>query len=85
MKVFGYRVAGLILLVLIGTASSSAAQQMAAISGVVSDQTGAAVTGARVELVSGLAGSRAAVTDGAGRCNPCRATLLRSRSPELRR
>ena len=39
----------------------------AAISGVVSDQTGASVTGAKVELVSGLVAIRSVVTDSEGR------------------
>ena len=46
---------------------SSAAQQTAAISGLVSDQTGASVAGAKVELVSGLVVIRSVVTDRDGR------------------
>ena len=48
-------------------ATQSVAQQAAAIGGVVSDQTGAALSGATVELLSGPGASRFATCDGAGR------------------
>jgi iron complex outermembrane receptor protein len=52
----------------LGTASGlTIAQQPAVISGVVSDQTGATVPGARVELVNGLTVIRAVATDSEGR------------------
>ena len=44
-----------IVISIVGTSILSAAQQPTAISGLVSDQTGASVAGAKVELVSGLA------------------------------
>ena len=52
---------------LVGTSVLRAAQQPTAISGVVSDQTGASVAGANVELVSGLVVIRSVVTDSEGR------------------
>ncbi len=45
----------------------ASAQQTAVLTGLVSDQSGAPVPGAEVELVSGPAAPRFAVTDGAGR------------------
>ncbi len=45
----------------------AAAQQTAAITGQVSDQMGASVPGAKVEIVSGLAATRSAATDDEGR------------------
>jgi iron complex outermembrane receptor protein len=57
----------LIALTVVGTATPSAAQQAATISGLVADQTGAAVAGAKVELVRGAVVSGSAATDGAGR------------------
>ena len=50
-----------------GASTLSAAQQPSTISGVVSDQTGASVAGAKVELVSGLVVTRSVVTDSEGR------------------
>jgi iron complex outermembrane receptor protein len=55
------------LVALLGTPVLSAAEQSTAISGVVSDQTGAAVPGATVELAGAAAAGRSATTDGAGR------------------
>jgi iron complex outermembrane receptor protein len=57
----------LVVLPLVVTAAPSAAQQTASISGLVADQTGAAVAGAKVELVRGSVASGSAVTDGEGR------------------
>ncbi len=56
-----------IALFAVGASALSAAQQTAAVSGAVSDQTGASVAGARVELVSGLIVIRSVVTDSEGR------------------
>ena len=56
-----------IVLFTVGTSALSAAQQTAAINGFISDQTGASVAGARVELVSGLAVTRSVTTDNEGR------------------
>jgi iron complex outermembrane receptor protein len=56
-----------ILVLLMGTIPLSAAQPTAAIGGLVSDPTGAALAGAKVELVSGLVPTRCASTDGEGR------------------
>lgn len=56
-----------IALFAVGASALSAAQQTAAVSGLVSDQTGASVAGAKVELVSGLVVIRSIVTDGEGR------------------
>lgn len=50
-----------------GASTLSAAQPTAAISGVVSDQTGASVAAAKVELLSGLIVIRSVVTDSEGR------------------
>ncbi len=50
-----------------GTSVLSAAQQPTSISGVVSDQTGASVAGASIELVSGLVATRSVATDRDGR------------------
>jgi iron complex outermembrane receptor protein len=55
-----------IVALLIGP-SLSFAQQTAAVSGLVSDPTGAAVAGAKVELSSSRVGIRSAATDGQGR------------------
>lgn len=55
------------VLAAVGASSVKAAQHTAAISGVVSDQTGASITGAKVELVSGLVTIRSGVTDSEGR------------------
>ena len=52
---------------LVGTSVVRAAQEPTAISGVVSDQTGASVAGANVELVSGFVVIRSDVTDSEGR------------------
>ena len=60
-------VVSIALFVFAGASAVTAAQQPAAISGVVSDQTGAAVAGATVELVSTAAGTRTTVTDTQGR------------------
>jgi iron complex outermembrane receptor protein len=56
-----------IALFTVGASTLSAAQQTAAINGLVSDQTGASVAGAKVELVSGLVAIRSLVTDSQGR------------------
>jgi iron complex outermembrane receptor protein len=56
-----------IALFTVGASTLRAAQQTAAIDGLVSDQTGASVAGARVELVSGLVAIRSLVTDSQGR------------------
>lgn len=56
-----------IILIILATSTLRAAQATGAVSGVVSDPTGAAHAGARVELVGGLERSRTAVTDSAGR------------------
>jgi iron complex outermembrane receptor protein len=56
-----------IALLAIAPSTLRAAQQTAAISGHVSDQTGASVAGAKVELVSGVVGIRSIVTDSNGR------------------
>jgi iron complex outermembrane receptor protein len=56
-----------IALLAVGASVLGAAQQTAAISGVVSDQTGASVAGAKVELVGGLVVIRSIVTDSEGR------------------
>jgi|GEM_PF-163028 len=64
-----WAVAALVLpaLLLVGTVMPGAAQQTAAIRGLVSDQAGAAVAGAKVELVGAGAVLRGAATDAAGR------------------
>ncbi len=68
MSSFSYRlVVFAIVLFTVGASTLSAAQQTAAISGLVSDQTGASVAGAKVELVSGLVAIRSVVTDSEGR------------------
>ena len=68
MSSFSYRlVVFAIALFAVGASTLSAAQQTAAISGLVSDQTGASVAGAKVELVSGLVVIRSGVTDSEGR------------------
>ena len=68
MSSFSYRlVVFTIALFVVGAPTVSAAQQTAAISGVVSDQTGASVAGAKVELVSGLVVTRSVATDSEGR------------------
>jgi iron complex outermembrane receptor protein len=56
-----------IALFAIGSSALSAAQQTAAVSGLVSDQTGASVAGARIELLGGLVVIRSIVTDSEGR------------------
>ena len=50
-----------------GASTLSAAQVTAVITGVVTDQSGASVTGAKVELVSGVAVIGSEVTDSEGR------------------
>ena len=68
MSLLSYRfVVCAIALFGVGTPMLSQAQQTAAIGGLVSDQTGASVVGARVELVSGLVVARATTTDSEGR------------------
>jgi iron complex outermembrane receptor protein len=68
MSSFSYRlVVFAIALFPIGASTLRAAQQTAAINGLVSDQTGASVAGAKVELVSGLVAIRSLVTDSQGR------------------
>jgi len=57
----------LLVLLMPGMAAAGAAQAQVVISGVVTDQTGAAVAGAKVELVPRQAAARSAVTDGEGR------------------
>ena len=57
----------IVVVTFVGTSVLSAAQQPTTISGVVSDQTGASVAGAKVELVSGLVVIRSVVTDSEGR------------------
>jgi iron complex outermembrane receptor protein len=61
----------LVLSMVIGTLAATsvlnAAQQPTALSGVVSDQTGAPVAGAKVELLSGQVVARSAATDREGR------------------
>lgn len=64
------RLVALLVLLSIGLlvgSTTAAAQQTATITGLVSDQTGASVPGAKVELVSGLAATRSVATDGEGR------------------
>jgi iron complex outermembrane receptor protein len=56
-----------IVVLLLAATTLTAAQPTSAISGLVSDQTGASVTGAKVDLVGPLAATRSAVTDGQGR------------------
>jgi Carboxypeptidase regulatory-like domain len=56
-----------IALFTVGVSTLSAAQQPTTIIGIVSDQTGASVAGAKVELVNGLVVTRSAATDGGGR------------------
>jgi iron complex outermembrane receptor protein len=63
---FRRSVAGLIV-ALLGGATILTAQQTAVISGVVSDQTGAPLAGAKVELVHSLVATRSTATDGEGR------------------
>jgi iron complex outermembrane receptor protein len=60
-----HRFAVVLLALLIGT--PAAAQSTAAISGLVSDPTGAAVVGASVEVTSGPVASRSVTTNGEGR------------------
>jgi outer membrane receptor protein involved in Fe transport len=50
-----------------GTSVLNAAQQPTTISGVVSDQTGASIAGAKIEFVRGLVATRSVVTDSDGR------------------
>jgi iron complex outermembrane receptor protein len=57
----------LIVALLVGVSTLSAAQQTAGITGLVSDQTGASVVGAKVELMSGFGVTRSTATDGEGR------------------
>ena len=52
---------------IVGTSMLAAAQQPSVISGAVSDQTGASVAGAKVELLGGTAATRATATDSQGR------------------
>jgi len=54
-------------LLLLVTTSLTAAQQESAISGLVSDQTGASVAAAKVDLAGPLGATRSTVTDGQGR------------------
>jgi hypothetical protein len=56
-----------IALFAVGASTLSAAEQTATVSGVVSDQTGAAVAGAKVQFVHGLVVTRSVVTDREGR------------------
>jgi iron complex outermembrane recepter protein len=68
MSSFPYRfVAFALALFAVGATTLSAAQQSAAISGHVADQSGASVAGAKVELVSGLVVTRSVDTDSEGR------------------
>ena len=68
MSSFSYRLVVVVIAIFaVGASTLSAAQQTAAISGLVSDQTGASVAGAKVELVSGLVVIRSGVTDSEGR------------------
>ncbi len=60
-------IAVLVAALMAGAASASAAQPPVAVSGLVSDSTGAAIVGARVELVTRQAAPRSAVTDSQGR------------------
>jgi len=60
------RIVLFVVLLLIGMPISSMAQQPGVVTGVVADQTGGAIVGARAELASG-AEARSAVTDGQGR------------------
>lgn len=57
----------IVVVTFVGTSVPSSAQQPTTVSGVVSDQTGASVAGARVELVSDLVVIRSVVTDSEGR------------------
>ena len=57
----------IVMVTFAGTSVLSAAQQSTTISGVVLDQTGASVAGAKVELVRGLAVTRSVATDSEGR------------------
>ncbi|MDX1385732.1 MAG: TonB-dependent receptor, partial [Thermoanaerobaculia bacterium] len=57
----------LLSLTLLAGAAMAAAQPTASITGLVSEQTGASVPGAEVELVSGSAAARSTTTDGEGR------------------
>ena len=68
MSSFSYRLVVLVIgLFAVGVPTLTAGQQTAAISGLISDQTGASVAGAKVELVSGVAVIRSAVTGSEGR------------------
>ena len=68
MSSFSYRVVVFAMaLFTVGASTLRAAQQTTAVSGLVSDQTGGSVAGAKVELVSGLVAIRSAATDGGGR------------------
>jgi iron complex outermembrane receptor protein len=57
----------LIAVLLIGGSELSGAQRMAALTGRVVDQTGAAVAGAKVELAGALGATRTTASDGEGR------------------
>lgn len=68
MSSFSYRLVVLVIgLFAVGVPTLAAGQQTAAISGLISDQTGASVAGAKIELVSGVAVIRSAVTGSDGR------------------
>ena len=56
-----------LMVVLLVSAAAAVAQQTASISGLISDQTGGAVVGARVDLISGSAAPRSAASDSSGR------------------
>jgi iron complex outermembrane receptor protein len=67
MSSFPYRLVVFAIVMFAAGTSTLNAQQTATISGVVSDQTGAAVAGAKVELVRGFVVTRSVVTDRDGR------------------
>ena len=67
MPLFARRMIVLLGAALLALPASILAQQTATVSGLVSDQTGASVVGAKVELLGGPDGTRATTTDSAGR------------------